>query len=298
MGEDKTEPLARTRTRRSNAGARMHEMMFAAEDDEVLAQAYGLLKTDDSSDDEDFIPKDLDAAEAERDQIVDEESGNSGSDDGSSDSSSGSGSSDDDQQDDEDQDNEDDDYDEEEDGDFTVDDNDRVVIKARSKEKKPETNVDHSKTFQNHTSKVQPGSPTKAAYESCAKICSVCLGDQTDEDDEIIECDSCGVSVHETCYGVSSNNDESDDASSGHSNLSSGTTEPWFCEPCTRSVKNPYCELCPNTGGVLKQTDTGRWIHVVCALYTRGVTFEDVETLTDASLFELNYALYGSKVSL
>lgn len=294
MGEDKTEPLARTRTRRSNAGARMHQMMFAAEEDEALAQAYGLLKADDSSDDEDFIPKDLEATTAEED-VVDEDDANSEPNDDSSGSGDSRSSDDDEDDQDGDQENEDDDdYDEEEDDDFTVDDNDKVVITARSRDKKPQTSVDQGS---NQTSKVQPGSPTKAAYESCAKICSVCLGDQIDDDDEVIECDSCGVSVHEACYGVSSDDGESDDASSVHSNLSSGTTEPWFCEPCRRSIKNPFCELCPNTGGIFKQTDTGRWVHVVCALYTRGVTFENVETLSEVSLFEINYALYGSKVS-
>lgn len=67
MDEDNVEPLATGRSRRLNAGSRMQEMMLAAEDDEVLAQAYGLLGTDDSSEDEDFLPKDLEAMDAEDD---------------------------------------------------------------------------------------------------------------------------------------------------------------------------------------------------------------------------------------
>lgn len=271
----------------------MHEMMFAAEDDEILAQAYGLLKTDDSSDDEDFIPKNLESTEADDDVVEEDEQGNQSKSDDDGSSNSGSSCSSDDDEDEEEQGNEEDDYDEEEDGDFTIDKDGKVVITQRASDKKAQTNDNNCRS---QISQVQPGSPTKAAYESCAKICSVCLGDQTDDDDEVIECDSCGVCVHEACYGVSSNN-ESDNASSAHSNFSSETTEPWFCEPCRRSVRNPFCELCPNTGGIFKQTDTGRWIHVVCALYTRGVTFEDVETLSEVSLFELNYGLYGSKVS-
>ncbi|XP_018797769.1 PREDICTED: transcription initiation factor TFIID subunit 3 isoform X2 [Bactrocera latifrons] len=36
-------------------------------------------------------------------------------------------------------------------------------------------------------------------------ICCVCLGDRSDDSNEIIECDGCGVSVHEGCYGVNDN---------------------------------------------------------------------------------------------
>lgn len=31
-------------------------------------------------------------------------------------------------------------------------------------------------------------------------ICTVCLGDRSDATNEIIECDSCGVTVHEGKY--------------------------------------------------------------------------------------------------
>jgi hypothetical protein len=30
------------------------------------------------------------------------------------------------------------------------------------------------------------------------------------------------------------------------------------------------CELCPVVGGVYKETDVGRWVHLVCALYVPG----------------------------
>lgn len=318
MEENKTEPLAKTRTRRSNAGARMHEMMFAAEEDEVLAQTlYGnLLKNeDDSSDDEEYVPKDLDNGNQEGAEDLDGEIQSA------SDSGSGSSSSEDDE-DEEDEDEEDDDVDEEEqEEDNQLDERgnkefhdavEEIACEKKSGAKlfnsvKQENSRRAAVSFNKHTTNLiaQPGSPTKKAYDSCKKICSVCLGEQLDEDDEIIECDSCGVSVHESCYGVNGEqadhshepkaNEKNEDNTSVQSNLSSDSTEPWFCEPCKRSVKNPYCELCPNTGGIFKQTDTGRWVHMVCALYTRGVTFENIDDLTEVSLFELNYQLYGSK---
>ncbi|VDI79928.1 Hypothetical predicted protein [Mytilus galloprovincialis] len=80
-------------------------------------------------------------------------------------------------------------------------------------------------------------------------ICCVCLGDVSVEDDEIVECDNCGVSVHEGCYGISENQ-------STCSTVSSASTEPWFCDACKAGC-NPTCELCPNLGGIFKETDAG-----------------------------------------
>lgn len=295
MGDEEAEPLARTRTRRSNAGARMHEMIFNAEADPQYAQAFGdLLKTDDdSSDDEEYVPKEIA-------NLKDTDNDNAGADDDDGDednSESNDDSEDDDDSSDSDSDSEDDDDDE-----ASEDENNH-----KSSNLNPiETGLDFERDSRVQIKKethhdLKPGSPNKLAYAACKKICSVCLGDQSAEQDEIIECDSCGVSVHESCYGVANQGDTDEsideDQSSIHSNNSSESTEPWFCEPCRRSVRNPVCELCPNLGGIFKQTDTGRWIHMVCALYTRGITFENVDNLTDVSLFELNYALYGSKVS-
>lgn len=86
-------------------------------------------------------------------------------------------------------------------------------------------------------------------------ICAVCLGEVSQSDNEIVECDACGISVHELCYGITA-----DDAESIHSDASSASTEPWFCDPCKADVKNPLCELCPNSGGIYKITDKGRYV--------------------------------------
>lgn len=32
----------------------------------------------------------------------------------------------------------------------------------------------------------------------------------------------------------------------------------------------PVCELCPNSGGIFKETDVGKWVHLICALYAPG----------------------------
>ncbi|XP_076250118.1 PHD finger protein 14 isoform X3 [Rhynchophorus ferrugineus] len=119
-------------------------------------------------------------------------------------------------------------------------------------------------------------------------ICCGCLGDQSDGINEIVECDSCGVTVHEACYGIS-------DSTSLSSTDSLSPTAPWFCEACKAGVKNPICELCPNSGGIFKETDVGKWVHLICALYVPGVAFGEVDKLTSVTLFEMPYSKWGAK---
>ncbi|VDP41155.1 unnamed protein product [Schistosoma margrebowiei] len=87
-------------------------------------------------------------------------------------------------------------------------------------------------------------------------ICMLCLGDNTDPRDELIECDGCGIVVHE-----------------GNSLVDSIflSSDAWFCEPCLAGITSPVCELCPVLDGVFKKTDNNRWVHLLCALYTPGV---------------------------
>jgi hypothetical protein len=118
-------------------------------------------------------------------------------------------------------------------------------------------------------------------------VCCICLGDYSEQDNEIVECDSCGASVHEGCYGIT-------EVESFDSSASSASTEPWFCDACKAGVK-PHCELCPNSGGIYKETDASRWVHLVCALYIPGVAFGDVDKLSNITLFEMSYAKWGAK---
>ena len=72
---------------------------------------------------------------------------------------------------------------------------------------------------------------------------------------------------------------------------SSASTEPWFCDSCKANA-SPVCELCPNDGGIFKETDNGRWVHLVCALYTPSVAFGDVDRLAHITLYEMPYSRY------
>lgn len=132
-------------------------------------------------------------------------------------------------------------------------------------------------------------------------ICMLCLGDNTDPRDELIECDGCGIVVHEgnsvfiiiiltDCYKLV----DSIFLSSG---VSSSSTDAWFCEPCLAGITSPVsqimliyilqaCELCPVLDGVFKKTDNNRWVHLLCALYTPGVAFNDPDNLMDVSTID------------
>lgn len=117
--------------------------------------------------------------------------------------------------------------------------------------------------------------------------------------------------------------DVSDD---NESTQSSSSMEPWFCEPCIYGFNEPpYCELCPSRYGAMKRSGTpheihflfprvlsfhsaeihseivdldvgGRWVHLICALYTRGVTFGDIDHLTAISWQEMDHRNFGRKV--
>ena len=60
-----------------------------------------------------------------------------------------------------------------------------------------------------------------------------------------VDCDGCGLSVHEACYGIQ---EPAGGSTGGASTASSACTEPWFCEVSgVTTVTNlsrsrlPYC---------------------------------------------------------
>ena len=79
----------------------------------------------------------------------------------------------------------------------------------------------------------------------------------------MVFCDRCNICVHQACYGI--------------------TTIPegkWFCRTCSIPNFSPKCELCPNKGGAMKATKSGKlWAHVSCALWIPEVSIGCVEKM-------------------
>lgn len=90
------------------------------------------------------------------------------------------------------------------------------------------------------------------------QLCSVCNTEET-LTNTIIFCDSCNLAVHQECYGILF--------------IPPG---PWLCRSCAQrstTLTRPYCCVCPEIGGPLKQTTCGTWAHVWCAIWVRELCF-------------------------
>ena len=72
--------------------------------------------------------------------------------------------------------------------------------------------------------------------------CFVCNNGILEENDIFYECEKCKISVHQTCYGILTNN-----------------SEHWLCEPCSLMSKEESqkleCILCPVKGGAMKRVN-------------------------------------------
>ncbi|TKR61522.1 hypothetical protein L596_028622 [Steinernema carpocapsae] len=120
-------------------------------------------------------------------------------------------------------------------------------------------------------------------------VCTLCLN-LKHKSEEVIQCDKCGIAVHEACYGPFDFHD--DDASQ----TSSTSTEPWFCEPCLYGLMEPpHCALCPNRFGAFKRAEGGNWVHLNCALWTAGVAFVDNHHMTAVSWREVDSKEFGKR---
>lgn len=115
-------------------------------------------------------------------------------------------------------------------------------------------------------------------------ICGVCVNQRNVvAAGDFMQCDKCGIHVHESCYGGLPIDDPEETR--------------WFCEPCQYGLTDPpHCEFCPSRYGAFKRADIdGRWAHAVCALYIHGVTYTQEETYTGVCWETLENNTFGRR---
>lgn len=90
-------------------------------------------------------------------------------------------------------------------------------------------------------------------------MCSMCK-DQNDDENPIKTCSKCELNVHVCCYGIQN-------------------TENFICSPCGNEAGDVTCALCEKPKGALKKTTDGRYVHVLCTLFTEAAQFIDKDLM-------------------
>ncbi|KAL3235031.1 NuA3 HAT complex component NTO1 [Nakaseomyces bracarensis] len=95
---------------------------------------------------------------------------------------------------------------------------------------------------------------------STDQACAVCDGTISTTTNAIVFCDGCDIAVHQECYGIVF--------------IPEGQ---WLCRRCFISRnKQVNCVVCPSSTGAFKQTHTGSWAHVLCALWMPELNFANL----------------------
>lgn len=91
--------------------------------------------------------------------------------------------------------------------------------------------------------------------------CCLCL-DPSKTENPILKCEKCDLAAHVLCYGIID-------------------VDKFVCSPCGNdiSLDEVKCEICHRGQNALKKTTSEGWVHVICALFSKGVEFVDTTAM-------------------
>ena len=131
-------------------------------------------------------------------------------------------------------------------------------------------------------------------------VCAVCFDSSSPEDNPVLYCDRCNLTVHKICYGLQSvpdgdwycqycehlrdkmkqakRNRQSSNATCASASASAVVATPAASSPPASSPDTASypCVLCTHRGGALKPTSDGRWAHILCAMLVPRARLKDV----------------------
>lgn len=109
--------------------------------------------------------------------------------------------------------------------------------------------------------------------------CTIC-DDAVTKKNPLLECVVCKLKVHKLCYGIG------------------GPNQNWKCSPCRLGqTKFAKCQHCLKNKGAMKQTSCKKWVHVICALFTKGVIFLNEKTLEPIDISKVRTSKHNKRCS-
>lgn len=122
-----------------------------------------------------------------------------------------------------------------------------------------ETLIENFERYSKYQSKNSMGEIVKNNSNNQESYCEICNDEECNVGNVIVYCDMCNIGVHQECYGIPYIPDGA-----------------WICQRCIASPSNTIkCFVCPNTFGVMKQTENQQWCHMICALWISDITFSN-----------------------
>ncbi|KAJ3382754.1 nuA3 HAT complex component nto1 [Entophlyctis sp. JEL0112] len=131
------------------------------------------------------------------------------------------------------------------------------------------------------------GEDAAAAALANECVCAICDDGECENSNAIVFCDGCDLAVHQDCYGVPF--------------IPEGQ---WLCRRCMLSPDRAVscCFCAEDDGGALKQTNSNKWAHVVCAQWIPEAGFANLTYMepidarsVPASRYKLTCYICGRK---